>query len=188
MMVGRLISYWEGNFSGAMLNFGRVYYVMFYWFLPTSTLAPEILLADPCFNHPSGQRNAVVDKFTFFNGFCLSLLFWRKGTLLWKKHISRQFSRWFSELPHGGICKIAWRIYMYLCFFVSTSPNHSSTNVPRSFGTFKSKVLGMLRAQIPGGIWQVQHAMQRSSQFHHFAPFCKIEWLSIELNSDVHDS
>ena len=24
MMVGRLFSYWEGNFSGAMLNFGRV--------------------------------------------------------------------------------------------------------------------------------------------------------------------
>ena len=23
-MVGRLLSYWEGNFSGAMLNFGRV--------------------------------------------------------------------------------------------------------------------------------------------------------------------
>ena len=25
MVVGRLLSYWEGNFSGAMLNFGRVY-------------------------------------------------------------------------------------------------------------------------------------------------------------------
>ena len=24
MMVGRLLSYWEGIFSGAMLNFGRV--------------------------------------------------------------------------------------------------------------------------------------------------------------------
>ncbi len=24
MVVGRLHSYWEGNFSGAMLNFGRV--------------------------------------------------------------------------------------------------------------------------------------------------------------------
>ena len=24
MMLGRLLSYWEGNFSGAMLNFGRV--------------------------------------------------------------------------------------------------------------------------------------------------------------------
>ena len=24
MLVGRLLSYWEGNFSGAMLNFGRV--------------------------------------------------------------------------------------------------------------------------------------------------------------------
>ena len=24
MMVGRLLSYWEGHFSGAMLNFGRV--------------------------------------------------------------------------------------------------------------------------------------------------------------------
>ncbi len=24
-MIGRLLSYWEGNFSGAMLNFGRVY-------------------------------------------------------------------------------------------------------------------------------------------------------------------
>ena len=24
MVVGRLLSYWEGNFSGAMLNFGRV--------------------------------------------------------------------------------------------------------------------------------------------------------------------
>ena len=24
MMVGRLLSYWEGNFSGAMSNFGRV--------------------------------------------------------------------------------------------------------------------------------------------------------------------
>ena len=24
MEVGRLLSYWEGNFSGAMLNFGRV--------------------------------------------------------------------------------------------------------------------------------------------------------------------
>ncbi len=24
-MVGRLLSYWEGNFSGAMLNFGRVH-------------------------------------------------------------------------------------------------------------------------------------------------------------------
>ena len=24
-MVGRLLSYWEGIFSGAMLNFGRVY-------------------------------------------------------------------------------------------------------------------------------------------------------------------
>ena len=24
MMVGRLLSYWEGNFSGATLNFGRV--------------------------------------------------------------------------------------------------------------------------------------------------------------------
>ena len=23
MVVGRLLSYWEGNFSGAMLNFGR---------------------------------------------------------------------------------------------------------------------------------------------------------------------
>ena len=23
-MVGRLLSYWEGNFSGAMLNFGKV--------------------------------------------------------------------------------------------------------------------------------------------------------------------
>ena len=26
-MVGRLLSYWEGNFSGAMLNFGGVYLV-----------------------------------------------------------------------------------------------------------------------------------------------------------------
>ena len=25
MMVGRLLSYWEDNFSGAMLNFGRVH-------------------------------------------------------------------------------------------------------------------------------------------------------------------
>ena len=25
MMVGRLLSYWEGNFSGGMLNFGRVF-------------------------------------------------------------------------------------------------------------------------------------------------------------------
>ena len=25
-VVGRLLSYWEGNFSGAMLNFGRVMY------------------------------------------------------------------------------------------------------------------------------------------------------------------
>ena len=25
MVVGRLLSYWEGNFSGAMLNFGGVY-------------------------------------------------------------------------------------------------------------------------------------------------------------------
>ncbi len=25
MVVGRLLSYWEGNFSGAMLNFGRVF-------------------------------------------------------------------------------------------------------------------------------------------------------------------
>ena len=25
MMVGRLLSYWEGIFSGAMLNFGRVF-------------------------------------------------------------------------------------------------------------------------------------------------------------------
>ena len=25
MVVGRLLSYWEGHFSGAMLNFGRVY-------------------------------------------------------------------------------------------------------------------------------------------------------------------
>ncbi len=24
MLVGRLLSFWEGNFSGAMLNFGRV--------------------------------------------------------------------------------------------------------------------------------------------------------------------
>ena len=24
MMVGKLLSYWEGNFSGAMLNFERV--------------------------------------------------------------------------------------------------------------------------------------------------------------------
>jgi len=24
MMVGRLLSYWEGNFAGAMLNFGKV--------------------------------------------------------------------------------------------------------------------------------------------------------------------
>ena len=24
MVVGRLVSYWGGNFSGAMLNFGRV--------------------------------------------------------------------------------------------------------------------------------------------------------------------
>ncbi len=24
MVVGRLLSYWEGNFSGAMLNFGGV--------------------------------------------------------------------------------------------------------------------------------------------------------------------
>ncbi len=24
MMVGKLLSYWKGNFSGAMLNFGRV--------------------------------------------------------------------------------------------------------------------------------------------------------------------
>ena len=24
MVIGRLLSYWEGNFSGAMLNFGRV--------------------------------------------------------------------------------------------------------------------------------------------------------------------
>jgi len=23
MVVGRLLSYWEGNFSGAMLNFGK---------------------------------------------------------------------------------------------------------------------------------------------------------------------
>ena len=30
MMVGRLLSYWEGNFSGAMLNFGRVKKVEFY--------------------------------------------------------------------------------------------------------------------------------------------------------------
>ena len=27
MGVGRLLSYWEGNFSGAMLNFGRVYII-----------------------------------------------------------------------------------------------------------------------------------------------------------------
>ena len=25
MVVGRLLSYWEGNFSGATLNFGRVF-------------------------------------------------------------------------------------------------------------------------------------------------------------------
>ena len=118
MMVGRLISYWEGNFSGAMLSFGRVYYVMLHWFHPTSTWAPEILLADPCFNHRSGQRNAVVDGSLHFSmEFCLSLLFWRKGTLLWKKHISRQFSRWFSELPQGGICKIPWRICAFIRVF-----------------------------------------------------------------------
>ena len=29
MMVGRLLSYWEGNFSGAMLNFGRVCHFLF---------------------------------------------------------------------------------------------------------------------------------------------------------------
>ena len=28
MVVGRLLSYWEGNFSGAMLVFGKV----FVWF------------------------------------------------------------------------------------------------------------------------------------------------------------
>ena len=27
MVVGRLLSYWEGNFSGAMLNFGRVFMI-----------------------------------------------------------------------------------------------------------------------------------------------------------------
>ena len=33
MMVGRLLSYWEGNFSGAMLNFGRVFsWWIFYQF------------------------------------------------------------------------------------------------------------------------------------------------------------
>ena len=26
-MVGRLLSYWEGYFSGAMLNFGRVQFL-----------------------------------------------------------------------------------------------------------------------------------------------------------------
>ena len=28
MMVGRLLSYWEGNFSEAMLNFGRVFRIL----------------------------------------------------------------------------------------------------------------------------------------------------------------
>ena len=32
MMVGRLLSYWEDNFSGAMLNFGRVSYVCYSFF------------------------------------------------------------------------------------------------------------------------------------------------------------
>ena len=30
-VVGRLLSYWEGNFSGAMLNFGRVSFLPIGW-------------------------------------------------------------------------------------------------------------------------------------------------------------
>ena len=34
MVVGRLLSYWEGNFSGAMLNFGRVWIFFLTLFFP----------------------------------------------------------------------------------------------------------------------------------------------------------
>ena len=33
-MVGRLLSYWEGNFSGAMLNFGRVRETGTFFYVP----------------------------------------------------------------------------------------------------------------------------------------------------------
>ena len=43
-MIGRLLSYWEGNFSGAMLNFGRV-------FVASDSYPPEdsdnVFLTDP---------------------------------------------------------------------------------------------------------------------------------------------
>ena len=40
MVVGRLLSYWEGNFSWAMLNFGRVVGggFIFFFFIPTGEM------------------------------------------------------------------------------------------------------------------------------------------------------
>ena len=47
MVVGRLLSYWEGNFSGAMLNFGRLigmaYISISWWDKPFMTRVQQIL-------------------------------------------------------------------------------------------------------------------------------------------------
>ena len=46
-VVGRLVSYWEGNFSEAMLNFGRVYFLPYGWIPDPQSQADEPLLC-PC--------------------------------------------------------------------------------------------------------------------------------------------
>ena len=47
MVVGRLLSYWEGNFSGAMLNFGEgkyTYNIYQIWCIYASGMMPEGIL------------------------------------------------------------------------------------------------------------------------------------------------
>ena len=79
-MVGRLLSYWEGNFSGAMLNFGRVYiyhvhayivyidifryiyvyiniYIYIYFLLKMKHISIAIFFHVQCEFLPSGQVN-----------------------------------------------------------------------------------------------------------------------------------
>ena len=50
-MVGRLLSYWEGDFLGAMLNFGRVYilypYLAPFWASVLMKIETDQMLKDP---------------------------------------------------------------------------------------------------------------------------------------------
>ena len=56
MMVGRLLSYWEGNFSGAMLNFGRVNLKTFGW---TTKHGPTSVVLGNCVHAKSQLTRSI---------------------------------------------------------------------------------------------------------------------------------